>query len=389
MRLFMKMPFIERRLPALLQLVLPLLAGFLLARVDGQAAGNPPPSSLKQITRFTSDEGVDFFIDEEHKLISALVVVSDDVDLQNLFIRPTITLSPGATVSPAAGVKEDFLNPVTYTVTAEDGSTVKYSAEVVQFTPTAEAASSKFSGPDHSIPPEKGLTYLVSSSAELLRGTWEMAYYAVLEVRSVQSDEVFTLLEETPTDQTVRVKVNDEEKPPTSASGTFGYSLTFNPDHTYTGKTELGDTSSGVWSVVDLGRGALLRYALKLDGITIIQDGPSFSGVTTWYITGISRTAMHLTRDPLITTRSKSTFNVTLIPAGKKPVTSRYAPAKSGAGPAAMTMSWAWGKGPFRIQVQDSLGGAWTDVATQAERSYTALPGSKSGFYRIVDTGGN
>ncbi len=36
---------------------------------------------------------------------------------------PTITLPAGATVAPASGVAQDFTDPVTYTVTAEDGET--------------------------------------------------------------------------------------------------------------------------------------------------------------------------------------------------------------------------------------------------------------------------
>jgi putative ubiquitin-RnfH superfamily antitoxin RatB of RatAB toxin-antitoxin module len=38
---------------------------------------------------------------------------------------PTITLSAGATVSPASGAAHDFTAPVTYTVTAEDGTTTQ------------------------------------------------------------------------------------------------------------------------------------------------------------------------------------------------------------------------------------------------------------------------
>ncbi|MDR0714973.1 MAG: leucine-rich repeat protein [Bacteroidales bacterium] len=49
-------------------------------------------------------------------------------------LTPTITLSPGATVSPASGAAQDFFTPqgVTYTVTAEDGVTKKtYTAKAV------------------------------------------------------------------------------------------------------------------------------------------------------------------------------------------------------------------------------------------------------------------
>ncbi len=40
-------------------------------------------------------------------------------------IVPTITIT-GSSVVPASGIAQDFTNPVTYTVTAEDGTTVEY-----------------------------------------------------------------------------------------------------------------------------------------------------------------------------------------------------------------------------------------------------------------------
>ncbi|MDR0713948.1 MAG: leucine-rich repeat protein [Bacteroidales bacterium] len=54
-------------------------------------------------------------------------------------LTPTITLSPGATVSPASGAAQDFFTEqgVTYTVTAEDGVNTKiYTAKAV-ITPVA------------------------------------------------------------------------------------------------------------------------------------------------------------------------------------------------------------------------------------------------------------
>ena len=46
---------------------------------------------------------------------------------------PTITLSDGrATVSPASGVAQNFTNPITYTVTAQDGTTQKYTVTVIK-----------------------------------------------------------------------------------------------------------------------------------------------------------------------------------------------------------------------------------------------------------------
>ena len=45
-------------------------------------------------------------------------------------LKPTIVLSSGATVSPTSGAAADFSAAVTYTVTAEDGSTAAYVATV-------------------------------------------------------------------------------------------------------------------------------------------------------------------------------------------------------------------------------------------------------------------
>ena len=40
-------------------------------------------------------------------------------------LKPTITISKDATVSPKSGTQKDFTNPVQYVVTAEDGTTKK------------------------------------------------------------------------------------------------------------------------------------------------------------------------------------------------------------------------------------------------------------------------
>ena len=45
-------------------------------------------------------------------------------------LTPTITLPKFATISPASGVAQDFTNPVTYTVTAENGATKTYEVTV-------------------------------------------------------------------------------------------------------------------------------------------------------------------------------------------------------------------------------------------------------------------
>lgn len=66
----------------------------------------------------------------EHK-INAEVPFSTDLTT----LVPTITVSQYATISPASGVAQNFTNPVTYTVTAQDGTTQDW---VVTVTKAAE-----------------------------------------------------------------------------------------------------------------------------------------------------------------------------------------------------------------------------------------------------------
>ena len=47
-------------------------------------------------------------------------------------LAPTFTLSPGATCNKASGSTQNFTNPVTYTVTAQDGSSQTYTVTVTQ-----------------------------------------------------------------------------------------------------------------------------------------------------------------------------------------------------------------------------------------------------------------
>ena len=80
-------------------------------------------SSEKQITAFSfaTPQAVGV-INEAAKTIAVAVPAGTDVTA----LSPSITVSDKATVSPASGVKQNFTNPVTYTVKAEDGSTVNY-----------------------------------------------------------------------------------------------------------------------------------------------------------------------------------------------------------------------------------------------------------------------
>lgn len=69
-------------------------------------------------------------IDEATKSISITVV--DTIKTEHLkALVPTIQVSAGATLSPASGVAADFTAPVKYTVVAENGTAVEYTASVV------------------------------------------------------------------------------------------------------------------------------------------------------------------------------------------------------------------------------------------------------------------
>ena len=70
------------------------------------------------------DSGV---IDQIARTISFVLPAETDVTQ----LVPTIEVSEGATVEPASGVAQDFTNPVTYTVTALNGTTAVYTVTVV------------------------------------------------------------------------------------------------------------------------------------------------------------------------------------------------------------------------------------------------------------------
>jgi len=96
----------------------------------------------KQITEFIIS-GESAVINESAKTITLEL---RGVDLTSL--SPEITLSAMATVSPVSGAATDFTSPVTYTVTAEDGTTENYIATVTSAvqTPT-DFISSGLQGP--------------------------------------------------------------------------------------------------------------------------------------------------------------------------------------------------------------------------------------------------
>ncbi|BFP43444.1 hypothetical protein FGF1_42890 [Flavobacteriaceae bacterium GF1] len=65
-------------------------------------------------------------IDEDNKTV--VVELFDKIDIAEL--KPTITISENATISPDDQVATDYSNPITYKVTAEDGSDQDYEVTV-------------------------------------------------------------------------------------------------------------------------------------------------------------------------------------------------------------------------------------------------------------------
>ena len=84
-------------------------------------------NTAKMIKRFAIS-GKNAVIDEGKKRID-LTLPLGTTSLNSL--KPAIVISPDATISPASGVSQNFTKPVIYKVTAEDGSTVDYTAAVV------------------------------------------------------------------------------------------------------------------------------------------------------------------------------------------------------------------------------------------------------------------
>lgn len=71
-------------------------------------------------------EGVEGEINENAKTVT--LTMPEDTDVTQLV--PTIEVSEGATVNPASGEAQDFTTPVTYTVTAQNGTTANYTVTV-------------------------------------------------------------------------------------------------------------------------------------------------------------------------------------------------------------------------------------------------------------------
>lgn len=83
-------------------------------------------SSEKEILSFTVYDNYSASIDESRKEIN--LVLPYDTHINSL--TPSIKISPKAIISPASDIAQDFSNPVTYIVQAEDGSKHQYTVNV-------------------------------------------------------------------------------------------------------------------------------------------------------------------------------------------------------------------------------------------------------------------
>jgi hypothetical protein len=94
---------------------------------------NTPELSSQKVITDLSISGIDATIDQTSNTIFLSI---SETDLTTLV--PTISISVNAIINPASGASQDFTNPITYTVTAEDGSTVDYivsvESTIVEFT---------------------------------------------------------------------------------------------------------------------------------------------------------------------------------------------------------------------------------------------------------------
>ena len=100
-------------------------------------------STDKAITSFVFNglsPAVTATINEAAKTISATVPASTN----RTALVPTIAISNKATINPVSGLAKDFTGPVTYTVTAEDGTTAQYTVTVSLATGIEDQLSGRF-----------------------------------------------------------------------------------------------------------------------------------------------------------------------------------------------------------------------------------------------------
>lgn len=107
-----------------------LLVTIILISGCEKEGGEETKSSEKKILGFRLEQfspSITGVINEQAKTI---VLTDIPAETGPGALVPTISLSPGATVTPASGTPQNFTNPVVYTVTAGDGSSTAYTVTV-------------------------------------------------------------------------------------------------------------------------------------------------------------------------------------------------------------------------------------------------------------------
>jgi hypothetical protein len=123
---------------ALLALAISLIIYSCSKKQPNDVSPTPTKSSAKAITEFSFkglNPVVNATINESAKTITATLPAG--TNLANLV--PSITSSDKSTISPASGATHDFSKEVSYTVTAEDGTTQVYTVTISLGKSTAKA----------------------------------------------------------------------------------------------------------------------------------------------------------------------------------------------------------------------------------------------------------
>ncbi|HEX7905108.1 MAG TPA: PQQ-binding-like beta-propeller repeat protein [Chitinophagaceae bacterium] len=132
----MNFPYDENKKIASSLLLILAFSLFTLSCKKNKPAPNPPKSSEKAITSFVFeavDNSTVLLADVAGSIGTDSIIVKIDQGLNISSLVPTITYS-GSTISPANTVAQNFNNIVSYTVTADDGSTKKYFVKIMLVT---------------------------------------------------------------------------------------------------------------------------------------------------------------------------------------------------------------------------------------------------------------
>jgi YD repeat-containing protein len=197
-----------------------------------------PKSSAKAITKLVFAQftpAVQATIDESTKKITAVVPPTADVSK----LIPSISVSIKAKVLPDSGKVQDFTNAVTYTVTAEDGTSVNYQVTVSR-TKFSVKDITEFSFADFSPAivakidaATKTITATLPSTADLtkLKPTIKISDRATINpatgtVIDFSKAVNFTVTAEDASTQVYAVTIT-KEAPPVVVTGLFPTSITY------------------------------------------------------------------------------------------------------------------------------------------------------------------